>query len=354
MTDLKIKKNLKIQKKRLARAALLALLWAAPAAQAQLDRGPAWTEFLAGLNLEHRTPPEAAGAREHYQAAARAGSREALLGLARLHGPGGPLWQGPDLWRDRLLAAARAGWAEAAFTLAESLEEKTVSGLEPAPFYLQAAAAGHPAAAHRLAALYDEGAGGLPRDPDQAFFWLTVAAAWDDRDAALDLGRYYYEKAPEEAVAWLEKSGRPEALYWLGEIHLRNRRFPEALAAFAKAAEAGRPEAHLALGLLSLDNDFGRRSDPRAALRHFKMSADLPEGAYRLAHMFLAGLATPKDPITGAFWLHRAAEKGHDLARAEYDKLELAFTPGQRKRLERMIEEGLAPTTRTLQDDASK
>jgi TPR repeat protein len=327
---------------------LAALLWAVPAAQARPDHSPAWTEFLAGLALEYRHPPEAAGARDHYLAAARAGSREALLGLARLHGPGNPLWQGPDLWRDHLLAAARAGWAEAAFILAEALEEKAVSGPEPVPFYLQAAAAGHPEAAHRLAAIYDEGAWGLPRDPDQALLWFTVAAARGDQDAALELGRHYYQKDPETAAVWLEKSGMPEALYWLGEIHLRNQRFPEALEAFNRAAEAGRPEAHLALGLLGLDNDFGRRSDPRAALRHFKMAADLPEGAYQLARMFLAGLATPRDPITGAFWLNRAAEKGHDRASSEYEKLWLTFSPGQHKRLERMIEEGLAPTTRTL------
>jgi TPR repeat protein len=175
-------------------------------------------------------------------------------------------------------------------------------------------------------------------------------AAWADQDAALELGRYYYPKKPETAVVWLEKSGRPEAMYWLGEIRLQNRDFPEAVEAFTKSAEAGCLEAHLALGLLDLDNDFGRRPDPRAALRHFKAAAELPEGARQLARMFLAGLATPRDPITGAFWLRRAAEKGHDQARAEYEKLRLAFTPGQQKRLERMFDEGLAPTTRTLSE----
>ena len=333
---------------KLGLAIMAAFLLSAPEARAQSGQGPAWTEFLAGLALEYHIPPEAAGAREHYLAAARAGSPEALLGLARLHSPEGPLWQGPELWRDHLLVAARAGWAEAAVALAEALEKKTITGLEAAPFYLQAAAAGWPTAAHRLAALYDEGSGGLPRDPDQALLWLTVAAAGDDPEAALELGRYYYQKDPEKAAVWLEKSGTPEALYWLGEFHLRNRRLSEALAALTGAAEAGRAEAHLALGLLNLDNDFGRRSDPRAALRHFKMSAELPESAYQLGRMFLAGQATPKDPITGAFWLNRAAEKGHDRARSEYEKLGLTFTPGQLKRLERMIEEGLAPTTRTL------
>jgi TPR repeat protein len=330
--------------------AIAALLRVAPAAEGQPDKGQAWTEFLAGLASEYQMKPDSAKAREHYLAAARAGSREALLGLARLHSPEGPLWQGPDLWREHLLAAARAGWAEAAYTLAETLEKDPGPGLNPVSFYLQAAAAGHPAAAHRLAVLYDEGAGGLVRDAGQAILWLTVAAARDDPVAALELGRYYYQNYPEEAAVWLEKSGTAEALYWLGEIHLKNRRVSEAMAAFTKAAEADRPEAHLALGLLSLENDFGRRADPRAALRHFKKAAELPEGAFQLAHMFLAGLATPKDSITGAFWLNRAAEKGHEKARSEYDKLWLTFTPGQQKRLERMIEEGLPPTTRTLPD----
>jgi TPR repeat protein len=298
--------------------------------------------------LEYREPPDAAGAKDHYLAAARAGSREALLGLVRLHGPGAPLWQGSDIWRDHLLAAARAGGAEAALALAEALGKKTISGPDPLPFYLQAAAAGLPAAAHRLAALYDEGAGGLPRSPERALLWLTVAAAGGAQDAALELGRHYYQENPTTAAVWLEKSGTPEALYWLGEIHQQNRRLPDAIEAFTRSAEAGLPEAHLALGLLNLDNDFGRRSNHRAALGHFKMAAGLPEGAYQLARMFLSGLATPKDPITGAFWLNRAAQGGHDRARAEYDKLGRTFTPGQQKRLERMIEEGLAPTTRTL------
>ena len=319
-------------------------LWAAPVAEGRPDNG--WQEFLAGLALEYQTRPEAA--RDHYLAAARAGSREALLGLTRLHGPGGPLWEGAELWRDHLLAAARAGWAEAAFTLAEALEKAEETSLEPASFYLQAAAAGHPAAAHRLAALYDEGAGGLARDPGQALLWLTVAATEGDPEAALKLGRYYFQKSPEEAAGWLEKSGTDEALYWLGEIHLKNRRLTEAEAVFARAAEAGRPEAHLALGLMNLGDEFGRRADPRAALRHFKAAAELPEGAFQLARMFLTGLATPKDHITGAFWLNRAAEKGHGQARAEYERLWPAFSPGQQKRLERMIEEGSAPTTRTL------
>jgi TPR repeat protein len=63
--------------------------------------------------------------------------------------------------------------------------------------------------------------------------------------------------------------------------------------------------------------------------------------------MYINGQATPKDGISGAFWLNRAAEKGHAAARTEYDKLIYNFSIGQKKRLERMIEEGLTTTMQT-------
>ncbi|MDR3038189.1 MAG: sel1 repeat family protein [Candidatus Adiutrix sp.] len=320
----------------------------APAALAQ-NPAEARAEFLAGLALEYRPDglPDATGARDHYQAAARAGSREALLALARLQAPSGALWRTPEAWRDSLTAAARAGWAEAALDLAEALERRTIVApdLNPAAFYFQAAAAGQPVAARRLAAFYAAGSWGLPRDEGQAILWLTVAAENHDPEAALDLGRRLYRQKNQAAAAlWLERAGSPEAHSLLGEIYLADRRFIEAVNAFTVAAEAGEPEAHLALGRLNLDNDFGRRPNPRAALRHLKVAAGagLSEGAYRLAHMFLSGLATPKDPITGAYWLHRSAELGRTQARAEYDKLVYNFTVGQKKRLERMIAEGPA------------
>ncbi len=115
------------------------------------------------------------------------------------------------------------------------------------------------------------------------------------------------------------------------------------------AADQNYPQAHLALGLLELDNPIGRRTNQGQALRHFKIAAqaDLPEGSYRLAHMYLKGEGTPKDSLTAAFWLFRAAAKGHEPAREEYDKLTYNFSIGQKKRLDRMIEEGVTPSMRT-------
>ncbi|MDR0881739.1 MAG: sel1 repeat family protein [Candidatus Adiutrix sp.] len=321
-------------------------LFLAAALPAQAD-DPARAELLAGLALEYRPvgDPDYQAAAGHYQAAAAAGSREALLALARLSGPGAPLWQGPELWRDRLLAAARAGWPEAAFQLAEGLADQTLTGLDPAAFYFQAATAGHGPAARRLGELY---LAGQPKDESQAAFWLALAAENHEPEAALALGKLLYPSRPEAARRWLEQARSAEGSYLLGQIYLKERRYIEALSALTLAADQHYPPAHLALGLLSLNNDFGRRPNPREALQHFKIAAkaDLPEGAYQLARMYLTGLATPKDPITGAFWLHQAASRGYEAAGPEYDQVIYNFTVGQKKRLERMIEEGLAPTTK--------
>lgn len=318
---------------------------------AQAEPSTAQAEFMAGLALEYRpdAAPDYAGAAGHYRAAAAAGSREALLALARLSQPNGPLWTKAETWRDHLVEAARAGWAEAAFQLAEALEQKLVEGLNPINYYFQAAATGHGPAALRLGQLYLEGAPDLPQNQRQGLIWLTVAAENREPRAALILGRLYYPDQPDLARRWLEKAQSPEAAYMLGRIYLNDKRYIEALSALTVAADQHYPPAHLALGLLDLDNDFGRKPNPREALRHFKIAAqaDLPEGAYRLALMYLTGQATPKDNITGAFWLHRAAGLGYEPAREEYDKLVYNFTVGQKKRLERMIEEGLAPTTQT-------
>lgn len=310
-------------------------------------------EFMLGLSLEY-SPDNSSdfnAAAAHYQRAASLGSREALLALARIHGPGAPLWQGPEVWKEKLLAASHGGWPEASFELAQALEKKTVSadGLEPSTFYLRAAAAGHGPAALRLGELYQSGLAGLKRDPQAAALWLTVAAENHEAEAALALGRMYYESKPAVALAWLEKAQSPEAGFLLGELYLKEKRFIEAVAAFTAAADQGSPQAHLALGQINLDNDFGRRPNPREALKHFKIAAqaDLPEGAYQLAKMYLTGTATPKDALTGAYWLNRAAVKGHSQAQAEYEKLTYNFSVGQKKRLERMITDGNVPGMQT-------
>ncbi len=330
---------------------VLLVLCAAPVLAA--EAATAQSEFLAGLASEYRSaaPPDYPEAARHYEAAAAAGSREALLALARLSVPGGPLNATPAQWRDRLLAASRAGWPLAACQLAEALEKNQVpaDGLNAAGLYFQAAAAGHGPAARRLGELYLSGQGGLAPDQAQGLMWLTVAAENQDDAAALDLGRFYYAQDRTLAARWLRRSQNPEASYLLGRILLDEKSFTEALAAFAAAAERNYAPAHLALGILNLDNEFGRLSNPRAAIRHLKIAAqaELPEGAYHLARLYLTGQGTPKDSITAAFWLHQAASRGYAPAQTEYDKLVLTFSTGQKKRLDRMIEEGVAPTAHT-------
>lgn len=335
-----------------AAAALgLALILFSGPLGAEADPAKAQTELMAGLALEYKpdSDPDYAGAAAHYQAAAAAGSREALLALARLSRPDGPLWAGPESWRNHLVKAAQAGWPEAAFQLAEAFEQKLIVGLNPTNYYFQAAAAGHGPAALRLGQLYLDGALGLPHDRRQGLMWLTMAANNHEPEAALILGRLYYTENPDVARRWLEKASSPEAAYMLGQIYLADKRFIEAVNSLTEAADRHYAPAHLALGLLDLDNDFGRKPNPREALRHFKVAAqaDLPEGAYQLAQMYLNGQATPKDSITGALWLYRAAALGHEPAQTEYDKLIYNFTIGQKKALDRLIKDGGFPSLQT-------
>lgn len=85
----------------------------------------------------------------------------------------------------RLLAlAAAAGDAKSAYQLGvQALQadvQKAPDGATAARYWEQAAAAGHPLAARRLADLYREGAPGLPVDP-------ALAARFSERAAQLGL-----------------------------------------------------------------------------------------------------------------------------------------------------------------------
>ena len=305
--------------------------------------------FLTGLALEYRAdiPPDATPdyptIAKHYQAAAQGGSREALWALARLSGPSQPLYQGPEQWRNHLLAAAQANWPEAAYRLGEALEKNLIpsSGLNPATYYAQAAMAGHGRAALRLGQMYLDGKS-LPHNENQAAVWLTMAAENQVEEAALNLGELYYHKNPSVALRWLERTSSAQGAYLMGELYLQDKRSILAVASFTSAADRDHPQAHLALGLLNLNNDLGLRTNPRAAIKHLKEAAQagLPDGCFQLGQMYIAGQATPKDAITGSFWLHQAALGGHPTAGEELDKIRVHLSPGRQKRLERMIEEG--------------
>ncbi len=336
------------------RALLIAVLWLlAPAAALAAPAGQ--DEFLQGLALDYQPEgqPDYQAAAAFYEQAAALGSREALLALARLSAPDRPLWQSPEAWGQRLRAAAAAGWPEAAYYLAQSLESGFINPRPddepPLSLYIQAASAGFGPAALRLGRLYRQGGADLAQpDKGRAAMWFLVAAENQETEAYLALGQLYYESDPEAAIDWLSRSPDPQAAWLLGQLYLSQRRVVEALSSFSSAADRGHAPSHLALGLLNLENDYGLRPDPRQAIRHLKVAAQagLAEGAYHLAQMFLHGRATPKDPITGAYWLHRAAEKDFPGAAVEYERLSGNFSAGQKKRLERMIEEDKVPSMR--------
>ncbi|MGL4209621.1 MAG: tetratricopeptide repeat protein [Candidatus Adiutrix sp.] len=286
-----------------------------------------------------------------YEKSAAGGFKGAFLALARLYAPHGPLWAGEETWFRHLLGAAMAADSEAAFELACALEAGTIvkEGFEASDFLKQAASLGHGEAALKLGKQYLDGLG-ADADEKTGAMWLAVAANYNQPEAALILGRFYFETNPKEALRWLEEAQGAEANYLAGEMYLKQRRFIEAIGALTVAAEALHPRASLVLGQLNFENDFGRRPNLREALRLFKVAAQGGDvdGFYRLGHMYIGGHATPKDVLTGAFWLYQAAERGHEAAENEYNKLIYNFTIGQKKRLERMIEEGKTPSSQIM------
>ena len=306
-------------------------------------------DFLTGLALEYQpdipqnTTPDYEAIGKHYQAAAQGGSREALWALARLSGPNEPLDQGPEKWRSHLIAATQAGWPEAAYRLGEALEKNLVptNGLNPATYYAQAAMASHGQAALKLGQMYLAGKY-LPKNETQGAIWLAMAAENQVEEAALNLGELYYHKNPKVALKWLERTTSAQGAYLMGELYLQEQRSILAVGSFTSAADRGHPQAHLALGLLNLNNDLGLRTNSRAAIKHLKVAAQagLPEGCYQLGQMYITGQSTPTDIITGSFWLHQAALGGHPTAGEELNKIRDHLPPGRQKRLERMITDG--------------
>ena len=313
-----------------------------------LSAQPAWTnDFLKGLALEFKGQgePDLNGAVALYEKAESAGSTEALRRLFYLKGPLGPLWAGPEQWQPWLYKAAQKDWPEAHYQMGAALEKKLYPAGKSSPYdwYYKAALNGHGPAALRLGEYY------LQNKDRQGLMWLALAAQMGQDKAALSLGKYYLETDILAAENWLKKSQalkpEPETLSTLATLLFKQGRNVEAETALKQAAQMGYPPANLELGFLALQNKLGQKANPREALRHFKIAAAaaLPEGAYQLAQMYLAGQATPKDAITAAYWFDEAKRLGHPKAADRFNDLFQNFSQGQKSRLKRMIDDKAPP-----------
>jgi TPR repeat protein len=216
---------------------------------------------------------------------------------------------------------------------------------EAAQLLQHAADAGSPEGAHRLALLYVEGADATPRNDAKALELFEKAAAAGHRRAQINAGTMYFRgqgtaRDLVRARAWLEKAAAqddPYALYALGRA--MDESFgaamvdlPRATDLYRRAAQLGHPLAALRYGL-ALSDGIGVRKDGAAAQTWlmYAEKAGVPEAALALGDM-AARTPASRDKAANAnavrsaiSWYEVAAQAG--VASAQF-KLANAYLAG--------------------------
>lgn len=149
-----------------------------------------------------------------------------------------------------------------------------------------AAAAGDAGAAYRLGQAYEAGAGGLGRQPAQAARLYAQAA-----EAGMPFAAFRLARLTEQGQA---PGGQGRAI-----------------ALERSAAEGGVAQAAHQLGVRALDGR-GLPRDPGEAFRWFAQAAEggVPESQYNLALMYFRGEGTARQPYQAIQWMRRAGDQG--------------------------------------------
>lgn len=180
-----------------------------------------------------------------------------------------------------------------------------------AELFEKAAAKGHPEAAYNLALLFLSGKG-KPELPHRGFMLMQYAAEKGVIAAMYDVGTLYATGTGTEANAF-------EAAKWIG-----------------KAANAGHPEAEIDYAVILMKN-HELPQDQLEKMRHRAVELlraasrkGLIVAQNRLAHSYLDGLGTRKNPVEAAKWHLIAKAGGH--ADPALDKAVAALSPGDRQK----------------------
>ncbi|WP_297492231.1 tetratricopeptide repeat protein [Acidocella sp.] len=242
--------------------------------------------------------------------------------------------------------AADAGLAEAQYLL--GLRYMLGEGVAPSPeqaglWFHRAAMDGHAGAQVKLAALH---LAGLPGDvlteaglfaPSRTRVDFAAAAHWAERAAqagnaeAITLLAFILSVAPppwrneiyagrlyEVAAA----KGNAQAQFALGLLRLRQSRAEEGVALVGRAALAGLPHAHDALGAL-YENAVGTPQDFVRAAEHYRIAAQagIARAMARYGLALLLGRGAAKDTLNAETWLRKAALAGNAEAALRLGKL---------------------------------
>ena len=242
-------------------------LWAQDSGRSDWLRNPAMGNYkaYAEFKMAHY-----AAAREVWQTLAEVGNGDALFNLGVLA-------------EDGLGEAKNMARAEALYT--------------------GAAAAGNFKAQYRLGVLYYAGTQ-LPRSPDQARHYLSLAAEHGDKDAQ----------------AMLAQLGQPDtALTPFQQAELLGARgqHAEAAALYRQLADAGDAGAQTRLAW-AYEAGRGVAPDLAEAARRFTLAAEAghAEAQYALAVMLRTGRGRAQDLDQSAMWLARSAAQNYPAAQA--------------------------------------
>lgn len=272
------------------------------------------------------------------QAADRLAARQPEKALARAQAL---LDAGEQTRAARLFAvAAEAGLAEAQYLL--GLRYLLGEGVAHSPeqagkWFSRAANAGHAAAQVKLAALHLAGlpaetlaqAGlfaqnqGLDVDFHAAARWAELAVRAGNAEAATLLAFILTNAPPplhNEAHAEIlyetaAAQGNAQGQFALGLLRLRQNRTGEAIALIDKAALAGLPHAHDALGAIH-ENAVGTEQNFARSAEHYRIAAQagMPRAMARYGLALLLGRGTPKNTHEAETWLRRAGLAGSEEA----------------------------------------
>jgi TPR repeat protein len=164
---------------------------------------------------------------------------------------------------------------------------------------------------------------------DEASEWLAVEALWgpyiaqNDVEAQFRLAYYYlfysFDEGPQKRTE-MEKLMRtaadrdhPDAVYWLSHLYSQGEERDSLL---LRAGELGSLEGQRDLGVLYATGDWTGPHDPVRGAEWYRRAADRghADAQYNLGFMYLLGEGVPSNHKEGLQWLLGAADQGDEAA----------------------------------------
>ena len=225
-------------------------------------------------------------------------------------------------------------------------EPHTYGSLSGIPFYLAGGQAGDPANADDRRIAWSD------IRPDQEVLLAKLAEGGDTR-SMLGLGYMRLNPAearfnPAQAVAYFAKAaeaGSPEAQFELGKLYEKGVGVEQdialALKLYQQASDQDFADAINDLGFMHYQGGLGLARNPGKALAMFERAADLrhPQAMFNFAALIDDGLIPSKGPTEAAEYLYLALRSGSQDVYNELSTRAEAFKPETRRALQKKLTE---------------